>query len=70
MMKLRTAVLSKDIEVVETFLEHPDSCDWNWRDEEGKSVLELASMIGQLEIVRLLIQGGAPINNLSASGNH
>lgn len=44
--------------------------DWRWRSKEGRTVLELAVMLGRSEMVKMLISAGASPNLVSASGRY
>lgn len=49
-------------------LEDPD-IDVNWKNDEGKTPLMLATLYGKIEIVRLLIKAGANVNAKNKDGS-
>ena len=69
MLQLQEAVISGDNVSLEHVLEEKEvEKDWKWRGKEGRTALELASMLGHSGMVGLLVGAGAPPNLLSASG--
>lgn len=42
--------------------------DWEWRGKDGRTMLELASMLGRSEMVKLLVAAGASPNSRSTAG--
>ena len=42
--------------------------DWEWRGKEGRTVLELAALLGRSSMVQSLTGAGAPPNVTSATG--
>lgn len=73
MLEIRELVISGDEACLQNALEkvEDEKCterDWKWRGKEGRTVLELAAMLGRSMIVRLLLSAGAPPNVVSTSG--
>lgn len=73
MLEIRELVISGDEAGLQNALEkvEDEKCaerDWKWRGKEGRTVLELAAMLGRSKIVRLLVCAGAPPNVVSSSG--
>lgn len=72
-LEIRELVISGDEAGLQNALEkvEDEKCterDWKWRGKEGRTVLELAAMLGRSMIVRLLLSAGAPPNVVSTSG--
>ena len=44
--------------------------DLNSRDEQGRTLLDLATILGREEIVHLLVEKGADVNLANPSGSH
>ena len=73
MLEIRELVISGDEAGLQNALEkvEDEKCterDWKWRGKEGRTVLELAAMLGRSKVVRLLLSAGAPPNVVSTSG--
>lgn len=73
MLEIRELVISGDEAGLQNALEKVEDDkyterDWKWRGKEGRTVLELAAMLGRSKVVRLLLSAGAPPNVVSPSG--
>ncbi|CAG8644856.1 11363_t:CDS:2, partial [Acaulospora colombiana] len=58
---LQNAVISKNLEMTKKLIEE-NSCDVNHKDKIGRSAIHHASMIGDMSVIRLLIEFGADLN--------
>ena len=70
MNRIQTAVISGDVTELDKVLED-EACTerfWEWRGKEGRTVLELAALLGRSSMVRSLVTAGAPPNLTSAAG--
>lgn len=72
MLDIMELVISGDEVGLQSALEHveDEKRDWKWRGKEGRTVLELAAMLGRSKMVRLLLHAGAPPNLVSTSGEN
>ena len=73
MMRIQELVASGDESGLQQVLEGGEveggaERDWGWRGNEGRTVLELAAVLGRPGVVRLLVSAGASPNHVSASG--
>ena len=68
MLRVQKGIVEGDRGELERALEDIEERVWDWRNEEGRTVLELATVLGQSETVKLLVEAGATTNHLSASG--
>ena len=66
-----------DVERFRDLFENPESVystvpgqALNARDEEGKSALDIAAMLGRKEMVRELLERGAEVNSHTKRGNN
>lgn len=68
MLRVQEAVIQR--KGLEQVLEEvgKEERDWEWRGKDGRTVLELASILGQSDMVKLLVGAGASPDLLSASG--
>ena len=70
MYRIQAAVISGDVAELVRVLEDEKYTerDWEWRGREGRTVLELATLLGRSSMVQSLISAGAPPNLVSAAG--
>ena len=69
MLQEQKAIVGRDVGKLQELLDAgAGERDWSWRGKERKTALELAAVIGQPEMVKLLTEAGANTNHLSASG--
>ena len=68
MLKIQELVVSGDEGGLARVLKEAEDRDWGWRGKEGRTSLELAAVLGQSDMVTLMVNAGAPPNQLSASG--
>ena len=70
MLQEQKAIVGRDVGELQELLDAgAGERDWSWRGNERRTALELAAVIGQQEMVKLLTEAGANTNHLSASGN-
>ena len=68
MLQVEKAILAVDQETLGRELELTEPRDWTWRGRDGRTVLELAVLLGQPEMVKVLVRAGAATDHLSGSG--
>jgi hypothetical protein len=70
MLQEQKAIVGRDVGELQELLDAgaAGERDWSWRGNERRTALELAAVIGQPEMVKLLTEAGANTNHLSASG--
>ena len=68
MLQVQKAVVGGDHGGLSRALKCTEERDWGWRGRDGRTVLELAVLLGQPEMVQLLVQAGAETDHFSVSG--